>query len=123
MAYSGYEISDEDRAMLARFYPPKFSDFIGHHVTWEFGVDPETAKLPPNGKLSVIGYTCDDSLEALVVSIDGVTSRPDGGTLHITWSLDREAGRKPVHSNEVIKANGYEKTVAINISTAPRFFK
>ena len=28
-----------------------------------------------------------ESLECLVVEIDGTTDRPDGSTYHITWSL------------------------------------
>ena len=122
MAYSGYEISDADRAKLARVFPPKFSDFIGHHVTWQFGVDPDTAELPSDSNIRVVGYAGDDSLECLVVEVNGSIRRPDRATLHITWSLDRNAGRKPVDSNELLKA-GYQAIRPINIQAAPRFFK
>lgn len=121
MAYTGYEISDADRKMLARVFPPKFPDFIGHHVTWKFGATDPT-DLPPDGTLRVVGYASDDSLECLVVELDGNIRRPDRATLHITWSLDRSAGRKPVDSNELLRS-GYQAIRPINISTAPRFFK
>ena len=39
---------------------------------------------------------------ALVVRINGAVERPDRGAYHITWSLDRARGRRPVESNDVI---------------------
>lgn len=121
MGYTGYELSNSDRAHLARIFPPKFPDFIGHHVTWKFGAT-EDSELPPMGTLRVVGYASDSSLECLVVELDGNIRRPDRATLHITWSLDRSAGRKPVDSNELLKS-GFQSIRPINISTAPRFFK
>ncbi|MNK44989.1 hypothetical protein D3C87_637390 [compost metagenome] len=121
MSYTGYEISKEDRAKLARVFPPKFSDFIGHHVTWQFGAHADSP-LPPDGTLRVVGYASDKSLECLVVEMDGSIRRPDRATLHITWSLDRAEGRKPVDSNELLRG-GYQAIRPINISAAPKFFK
>lgn len=121
MGYTGFEISGEDRAKLARVFPPKFPDFIGHHVTWKFGVQ-EDSPLPSANSLRVVGYAADESLECLVVEVDGNIRRPDRGILHITWSLDRSAGRKPVDSNELLRS-GYQAVRPINISAAPRFFK
>jgi len=73
--------------------------------------------------VKVIGHADDGiSLEALVVSINGSTQRSDGGTYHITWSLDREQGRKPVHSNGLIKEQGYERISPIQITAIPKFF-
>jgi hypothetical protein len=43
----------------------------------------------------------------MVVSIGGGPERPDGGTYHITWSLDRKAGREAVESNRVIAEHGW----------------
>lgn len=128
MAYSGYKITEKDRAALAALFPPKFPDFLGHHVTWEFGVDPQVADLPPRvGKLTVVKYVCDDSLECLVVSIDNSELRPDGRVLHLTWSLDRSKGRKPVDSNKLLnaKVDGVTYTSvspSVNIQAVPQFF-
>ena len=41
----------------------------------------------------------------VVVEIDGATTRPDGGTWHVTWSLGE--GRRAQESNNVI-ARGWE---------------
>ena len=39
--------------------------------------------------------------------IDGTCDRPDGSIYHITWSIDRARGRKPVESNDVIARLGW----------------
>lgn len=124
MAYSAFEITSEDRVKLARVFPPKFSDFIGHHCTFKFPANPDDPNdLPMDSDvLCVVGYASDDSLECLVVEVNGSVRRPKGGTYHITWSLDRNAGRKPVDSNEVLRG-GFTSIRPINIATAPRFFK
>ena len=46
-------------------------------------------------------------VQALVLRIAGTTARPDGSRWHVTWSLDRAAGRKPVESNTVIAERGW----------------
>lgn len=122
MAYTGFELTEKDRAMLAARFSPRFPDFIGHHVTWEFGV--ENAELPAVDKLEVVGYACDGSLECLVVRYAGTTRRPDGGTLHITWSLDRSAGRKPVDSNTLLATAGFwAGDHPITLTCVPTLFK
>lgn len=121
MGYTGYELPAAERAKLARVFAPKFSDFIGHHVTWKFGVQ-EDSELPPAGKIRVVGYASDASLECLVVEVDGSIRRPDRQTLHIMWSLDRNAGRKPIDSNQLLKS-GYQAIRPIDITAVPKFFK
>lgn len=108
---SGYEafvLSEPTRQMLRQRFVPVFPDWIGHHVTNRFGVPKEDNR--PFGQVyhfSVVGYTLADGVEALVVERGGRTNRPDGGVLHITWSIDRAAGRKPVHSNQAIAERGW----------------
>lgn len=102
MAYSAYVLVGASRSALSKTFQPKFNDFIGHHVTIEFGIDADAPVPEVPDTIRVVGYTCDDSLEALIVEVNGSIRRPDGKVYHITWSLDREAGRKPVHSNQVI---------------------
>jgi hypothetical protein len=124
MTYSGFEISKSTREMLSKHFPPMFADFIGHHVTWEFGVDPTLASLPTSTNLKVVGYCSDESLECLVVEYNGSTARPDGKLLHLTWSLDRSQGRKPVDSNKLLETTQfYPLSTAINIQGTPKFFK
>jgi hypothetical protein len=65
--------------------------------------------------------TADDgeSLECLVVSIDGTTDRPDGSTYHITWSLG--PGRRARESNDVLRDRGWkpiEKAIPVQLQPA-----
>ena len=56
----------------------------------------------------IVGRADDgQSLECLVVELDGTTDRPDGSTYHITWSLG--PGRKARESNDVLKERGWEE--------------
>lgn len=119
--YNGWEVSEASRAKLASIFTPKFSEFIGHHITNRFGIKSDSP-LPEGKTFEVVGYACDDQgIEALVVAVDGSTQRPDGKTYHITWSLDRSQGFKPVNSNGLI-ANGWQEVKPINISATARFF-
>lgn len=121
--YTGWEITGHSRSELMSAFPPMFSDVIGHHITHEFGVRSDGPIPSDDVDIQVVGYACDeDGLEALVVSIDGSTERPDGKTYHITWSLDRGAGFKPVHSNNLI-SEGWSPVNPINISATARFFR
>ena len=118
--YTGFELDRKSRQMLLDQLPPKFSDVIAHHITYKFGVGEEAIPANPNSA-EIVGYASDDSLEAYVVAINGKTARPDGKTLHITWSLDRSKGRKPVQSNNLI-AGGWQKIKPIPINVSPKFF-
>lgn len=116
--YTAYVLDDHSRQQLAKRFPPKFPQWIGHHITYEFGVpkgSPEQYGVSQTCK--VVGYAEGDGIEALVVAIGGVTTRPDGKTFHITWSLDRSKGRKPVDSNKIIEQNGYTKVDPIVVHT------
>ena len=119
--YQAFELSAESRSKLARDFPPKFSDFIGHHITYRRGAKSDQP-LPEATTFKVVGYACDPmGIEALVVEVDGSTTRPDGNTYHITWSLDKDAGFKPVNSNDLV-AKGWEKVKPINITATAQFF-
>jgi len=120
--YQALELDHGSRSKLAAQFPPKFPEFIGHHITLAFGVKSDQP-LPDISGVRVVGYSCDDAgIEALVVEVNGTTQRPDGKTYHVTWSLDREAGFKPVKSNELISSRGYEPVDPINITATARFF-
>lgn len=88
--YTAYVLTDEAREVLLKKYPVKYSKFIGHHVTVEFGVELGT-KPPEPAELKVIGSKdSGDGLQSLVVSVNGNSLRPDGNLNHITWSLEPE---------------------------------
>ncbi len=71
------------------------------------GADADTP-LPTKPESSQVVGRADDgeSLECLVVELDGTTGRPDGSTYHITWSLG--PGRRARESNDVLRDQGWE---------------
>jgi len=122
--YTAYVLTEEAREVLLEKYPQKYETFIGHHVTVDFGV-PENAALPDGEWIKVIGEAdSGDGLQALVVSVDGDTQRPDGKTYHITWSLDKEK-YKPVDSNELIAdySKRWSLGLGVTIDAVPTLVK
>lgn len=106
---TGWKLDPVERdALLVRF-APLFADVIADHVTLRTGTSQRTP-LPFTTHGFVIGEIDDDiGVQALVVSIDGTTVRADGGTYHVTWSIDRARGRRPVESNIVIERLGWRR--------------
>jgi len=121
--YTAYVLTDESRSQLEEKYPPKYSNFVGHHVTVDFGVHADT-EAPEESEVKVIGYKdSSDGLEALVVSVNGETKRPDGNPYHITWSLDPEK-YAPKDSNELLKSSyRYTLSLSVEIDTVPQVLK
>lgn len=117
-----FEIDQVSRNKLESVFPPKFSEFIGHHITYAVKV-PITDPLPSASSFVVVGYAIDENgLECLVVEVDGSIHRPDGLIYHITWSIDRSAGFVPKNSNDVIAANGFSYIdKPINISAKAKY--
>lgn len=122
MAYSGWEIDEGSRADLMNLFRPQFPDVIAHHVTLSPGVK-KGSDAPEPADIRVVGYVKGEGVEALVVEVNGTTERERGGHYHITWSIDREAGFLPVHSNNLIEEQGFERIVSvIPIKTTPKVF-
>ena len=97
---------DGERERLLDRFPPKYERAIADHVTLNAGADAETP-LPRDVEAEIVGRADDgNSLECLVVAIDGTTDRPDGSTYHITWSLG--PGRKAKESNDVLRDDGWQ---------------
>lgn len=119
MAYIGWLALNRDE--LLQEIEPTFPDVVAHHVTYKMLAKGEVLAdfdlQPTEGK--IIDVVQSDKVQALVVQIDGSEHRPDGGIYHITWSIDREAGAKPVHSNKVIADLGYEKKLNIPVRLYP----
>jgi hypothetical protein len=119
MAYTAWVLPEEERARLLTAFPPQFPDVVAHHVTAQFGV-PEDAPPPDEARFCVVGVTTDGrQLQTLVVSVDGQTTRPDGETYHVTWSLDRELGAKPKDSKMAIKRLGYTVVDRVEFTATP----
>ena len=98
---TGWKLAKEDRERLLARFPPKYDEVVADHVTLKVG----GTQLPPTPEAKVVGRAEDESLECLVVELDGTTDRPDGSTYHITWSLAE--GRDAKESNDVIAARGW----------------
>lgn len=113
-SYSAYVLDDNSRNTLVERFPPKYSKFIGHHITVQFGGRPE---LPPDAEIKIVGYVdSGDGLEALVASVDGEIKRQDGSVYHITWSLEPDI-YKPVDSNKLLARKRYILVKSIPIIT------
>lgn len=114
MSYNGWKISKDDRAKLLDMFPPSHPDVIAHHVTNNL-----KDFIPKAASITVVGYAANEGVECLVVEVNGDAARPDGKTYHITWSIDRAAGAKPVHSNNLIADRGYEQINPIEVDSVP----
>jgi len=102
----GWLLAQDDRERLLQQFKPAYPKPVAHHVTLK--TDAERDPLPPDVRASIVGRTDDgEGVEAMVVTIDGTTDRPDGSTYHITWSL--ADGRRAKESNDVLKERGWDE--------------
>lgn len=111
-----WKLAARDRLRLLELFEPTWPDIIADHVTHGLS-DERAALLCTAGE--VVGSVDDgEGLQTLIVAIGGSTTRPDGKTYHITWSIDRARGRRPVESNEVIARLGWvacAKKIAVSL--------
>lgn len=120
MKATGWKLDRFLRVRLLERFPPAWPDVIADHVT----LTPPKARqeAPATAEEgSIVGHVNDgEGLQALVVEIRGTTARPDGGTYHITWSIDRARGREPKDSNDVLARLGWDPVDApITIPLVP----
>jgi hypothetical protein len=107
--FVGWLLDPRERAQLLRRFPPSYPDILADHVTLAFGAAARDIACPRTRGGEIVGHVDDGAgVEALVVRIGGTTTRPGGGTYHITWSIDRARGRKPVDSNDVMAGRAFE---------------
>lgn len=118
--YVGWLLPQTERDVLLSLFPARFSRLIAHHCTWKFGVSADEP-LPLSRWGCIVGESVDpDGVQALVLSMNGGETRPDGNPLHITWSLADH--RKPVQSNKVIKEFGVRDVEPVMVQLVPKFF-
>lgn len=119
MSYTAYVLDEAARSTVLAAFPPKFPDVVAHHVTINFGGRNSRDAVLVGFKqpIEIVGYAEGEGIEAAIVSVGGSTDRPDGKVFHITLSLDRSKGRKPVDSNVVIKENGWTKVQPFTVVT------
>ena len=102
----GWKLPGDERDRLLARFPPQYGEAIADHVTLRVGAGPRT-QLPREVEARIVGRADDgDSLECMVVELDGTTDRPDGSTYHITWSLG--PGRTAKESNDVLRDRGWK---------------
>ena len=120
--YTAYALTQKSRKVLYLLYPPKYPEFIGHHITEEFGVPKDAAPPDEPVLVQVVGYIDNgDGVEGFVVEIDGSSDRPSGGKYHITWSIYRERGYKPFNTNEY--TGDAEPIKPVTIEVTPEVFR
>lgn len=108
-AVIGWSLDRAQRKELLLQFPPKFDDVIADHVTLAARTAPK-AELPGEVRAEIVGRIDDgEGVEAMVVSVEGSTDRPDGSTYHVTWSLDKAKGRRAKESNDVIARLGWQQ--------------
>lgn len=119
MPIKEYKLGAEERESLLKKIPPKYTDVVADHITYEYStkVTPYSLQTPPQkNNIEIIGVADDgNGLQALVARLDGKLEKEGNSIYHITWSLDRdkdvpkeyaETGvkkYKPVHSNHLVK--------------------
>ena len=111
MSYNGWMLPDRERVRLLEAFPPTYPVVKASHVTLE--IEDET--IPQDADIVVVGHIYHDGVEALVVTVDGTTTRPDGRTFHITLSLAE--GRASKESNDILAAYPYEPVAHFPIET------
>lgn len=119
---TGWKLPRDERERLLEQFPPRYDRTIADHVTLQSRASAQTP-LPREVDAEIVGCADDeDSLECLVVAVDGTTDRPDGSTYHITWSLG--PGRRAKESNDVLRDQGWKQIDrAIPIQLEPARFK
>ena len=123
MTATGWKLAEASRDFLIDLFPPRWPDLVADHVTLDAKA---TMRSPPPGRVAaeVVGHGDDGSgLEALVVAIGGSPDRPDGGTFHITWSLDLAQGRHAAESNDLLARKTWRRlSVPVAIDLIPARF-
>ena len=115
--YLAFVLDNKSRELLLKAFPPLFDKVICHHVTIKFNDvhEDDVDQFLDVKEISVVGYISDEYLEALVVKIHDTSKREDGGTYHITLSLD-PSKRKPVDSNKLLKSKEYVKVTPVIVT-------
>jgi len=105
----GWKLDRAQRETFLKRFPPRYPQPIADHVTLK-PRDDGSSSLPGDVEGLIVGHADDgDSLECMVVAINGSTDRPDGSTFHITWSLDPSKGRRAKESNDLLKERGWSR--------------
>ena len=117
----GWKLDRSQRSQLLERFPARYPNTIADHVTLKSNAAGEPVPEPVDA--AIVGRADDgDSLEAMVVAIDGNTHRPDGSVFHITWSLNKAKGREARESNDLLKDRSWEAIEPIPVELGPARF-
>ena len=117
MSAIGWKLHKGEREELLARFPPRYPTAVADHVTLERSEEP----LPLEVSAEIVGHADDGAgVEAMVVTIDGTTDRPDGSTFHITWSL--ADGRRARESNDVLRDRGWAAIDPVPVTVTPARF-
>lgn len=107
--YSGYNLLERWK-VLSQLREldvlPLFSQVILEHVTFKF---PDSNSAPRTKRVEIIGWANDERVQALLVTIDGQSVRPDGKLYHLTYSLG--PGAKAMESNRMLHSKTQEGAI------------
>ena len=117
----GWKLDRAQRQELLDQFPARYANAIADHVTLKTKAEGEP--LPEQVEGAIVGHADDgDSLEAMVVTIDGKTGRPGGSVFHITWSLDKSKGRQARESNDLLRRRDWDAVDLIPVKLQPARF-
>lgn len=103
----GWKLDPDCRDLMLSRFPPCYGRVVADHVTRHVDHEPDATPPPEIANARIVGRADDGTgVETLVVALNGTTTRPDGGTWHITWSLAE--GRGARDSNALLTESGWE---------------
>lgn len=110
--YNSLLLTQESKEKLKRKFPGIHPNHFGEHITLEFEPKYMPENIGDEVVVDVIGHACDDSGEAVAVSL--TTIRSQNETAHITISMND--GIKPSYSNALL-TKGYEPFKSFKLTT------
>jgi hypothetical protein len=110
-------LDNSSHQKLLNRFPPKYPRIAAHHVTYYYGSTPYLG-MPDISKIKVIGYACDDYIEAAVCEVAGELKSPDGRVFHITISYDPKK-RESKDSNKLLFSGNWKKVTPFTIQVTP----
>lgn len=110
MSYLAFVLDGKTRTHLLELIPPSFPDVICHHITIQHGHKDDLAEVlkvyheytNPTFEVYAFGKSDEDFAEGFAVMFNGMTFKQDFTLYHITHSIDRSKGAKPVTCNMIL---------------------
>jgi hypothetical protein len=117
----GWKLDRRQRDALLQRFPPRYRNAIADHVTLQ--TNAESHPLPDPVEAAIVGHADDgDSLEAMVVTIDGKTGRPFFlSSDQVMWNTD-PSGRQARESNDLLMHRQWQPLDHIPVKLEPARF-